>query len=291
MKWAPLLALGSSIAAAFAKGDQDAQYPSNSGALGQKSMAALANAQKKASDVFIVQFDDKSLGKRDLQSALDAVHSYMASAVSSTDAGKVPYKVRYQWDSQHIKGFSVRMSNPADAKALLKAPHVKSVRAAQAAKRVSAHPSGVPSGFPAKMTKKLIHKRDGNDGGNNTDTSTDTIGPTIDGTYLPHQMIGVDRLLAANITGSGIVVGIVDDGVDLTHPMLNGGNSAGVACSGDSSTCQVIGGKDLVGNDFDGSNDPQPSDNLQPDCPDDSNWGIATVGFHDMFLSRRSPTD
>jgi subtilisin family serine protease len=62
-------------------------------------------------------------------------------------------------------------------------------------------------------------------------------------------MTGVDKLQAQGLTGKGIVVGIVDTGVDFTHPALGG-------CFGPG--CKIAGGADLVGDAFNGLNTPVP---------------------------------
>ena len=67
--------------------------------------------------------------------------------------------------------------------------------------------------------------------------------------YPPHQMTGVDKLQEQGRTGEGILVGIVDTGVDFTHPALGG-------CFGPG--CKIVGGADLVGDAFNGTNTPIP---------------------------------
>ncbi|KAI8627325.1 peptidase S8/S53 domain-containing protein [Xylariaceae sp. FL1651] len=75
-------------------------------------------------------------------------------------------------------------------------------------------------------------------------------------TFTPHVMTQVDKLRAKGFTGKGIKIGVIDTGVDYTHPALGG-------CFG--SGCLVSYGTDLVGDDYTGFNtpvpDPDPIDN------------------------------
>ncbi|KAI8086543.1 peptidase S8/S53 domain-containing protein [Halteromyces radiatus] len=68
-------------------------------------------------------------------------------------------------------------------------------------------------------------------------------------TILPHQLTQVDRVhKELKNTGKGIVVGIIDSGVDYKHPALGGGFGKGY---------KVRYGEDLVGDKYD-SNQPNP---------------------------------
>jgi subtilisin family serine protease len=67
--------------------------------------------------------------------------------------------------------------------------------------------------------------------------------------YPPHTMTGVDMLHSQGLIGEGVLVGIIDSGVDYTHPALGG-------CFGPG--CKVVGGTDFVGNAFNGYNTPVP---------------------------------
>ncbi|KIP04605.1 hypothetical protein PHLGIDRAFT_492880 [Phlebiopsis gigantea 11061_1 CR5-6] len=68
-------------------------------------------------------------------------------------------------------------------------------------------------------------------------------------TESTHIITGVDKLHAQGITGKGVKVGILDTGVDFTHPSLGGGFGPGF---------KIVGGFDFVGDAYNGSNTPVP---------------------------------
>ncbi|KIY47274.1 pyrolysin [Fistulina hepatica ATCC 64428] len=72
-----------------------------------------------------------------------------------------------------------------------------------------------------------------------------------------HIMTGVDKLHAEGLNGKGISIGIVDTGVDYTHPALGGGFGPGY---------KVVGGYDFVGDNYTGYNTPVPDDNPLDQC-------------------------
>ncbi|KAL8387692.1 hypothetical protein RB595_009736 [Gaeumannomyces hyphopodioides] len=79
----------------------------------------------------------------------------------------------------------------------------------------------------------------------------------VGGSYAPHVQTQVDRLLAEGFTGKGLRIGIVDTGVDYTHPALGG-------CFGPG--CVVEYGADLVGDSYNGSNKPVPDADPMDTC-------------------------
>ncbi|KAL8414015.1 hypothetical protein RB594_005301 [Gaeumannomyces avenae] len=79
----------------------------------------------------------------------------------------------------------------------------------------------------------------------------------VGGNYSPHVQTQVDRLLAEGLTGKGLRIGIVDTGVDYTHPALGG-------CFGPG--CVVEYGADLVGDDYNGGNTPVPDADPMDAC-------------------------
>ncbi|POR33940.1 Subtilisin-like serine protease PR1C [Tolypocladium paradoxum] len=79
---------------------------------------------------------------------------------------------------------------------------------------------------------------------------------TADEPFATHVMTQVDKLRAKGITGKGVKIAVIDSGIDYTHPALGG-------CFGEG--CLVSFGMDLVGDNYDGLNTPQP-DNDPRDC-------------------------
>jgi subtilisin family serine protease len=84
--------------------------------------------------------------------------------------------------------------------------------------------------------------------------------------FLP--MSGVDRVHAEGNTGQGVKIAIVDSGVFYTNPALGG-------CFGPG--CLVAGGRDYVGDEFDGVNGLAP-DNDPLDCTGHGTFVSGIVG-------------
>ncbi|OHE99276.1 peptidase [Colletotrichum orchidophilum] len=75
--------------------------------------------------------------------------------------------------------------------------------------------------------------------------------------FTPHVMTQVDKLRAEGFTGKGIRLGIVDSGVDYTHPALGG-------CFGEG--CLVSYGWDLTGDNYFPPESPLPDPDPYDDC-------------------------
>ncbi|KAF8725334.1 Subtilisin-like protein, partial [Rhizoctonia solani] len=74
-------------------------------------------------------------------------------------------------------------------------------------------------------------------------------------TQSSHIMTGVDKLHAQGTLGQGIKIGIIDSGIDYTHPALGGKFGPGN---------KVIGGYDFVGDAYRGSSGPAPVPDNDP---------------------------
>ncbi|KAI0201328.1 peptidase S8/S53 domain-containing protein [Astrocystis sublimbata] len=91
----------------------------------------------------------------------------------------------------------------------------------------------------ASIANSLVKRQDGKD------------------TFTPHLMTQVDKLRAKGIIGKGIKIGVIDTGIDYTHPALGG-------CFGPG--CLVSYGYDIVGDDYTGANTPVPDNDPYDGC-------------------------
>ncbi|PVH77844.1 subtilase [Cadophora sp. DSE1049] len=101
-------------------------------------------------------------------------------------------------------------------------------------------------------------------------------------TYPPHVMTQVDRLHAEGFTGTGLRIGVLDTGIDYTHPALGG-------CLGPG--CLVTHGADLVGDNFDGSSPPVTDSDPFDDCHGHGTHvaGIIAARANDMVPGGAAP--
>ncbi|KAI8066214.1 peptidase S8/S53 domain-containing protein [Gilbertella persicaria] len=75
---------------------------------------------------------------------------------------------------------------------------------------------------------------------------------------LPHEFSQVNRVRRElNLTGEGILVGLIDTGIDYRHKAFGGGFGPGY---------KVVTGYDLVGDSWDYTNDPIPDNDPLDDC-------------------------
>ncbi|KAF6805935.1 subtilisin-like serine protease pr1c [Colletotrichum sojae] len=100
--------------------------------------------------------------------------------------------------------------------------------------------------------------------------------------WPPHVMTQVDKLRARGFTGAGLKIGIVDTGIDYTHPALGG-------CFGPG--CLVSYGYDIVGDAYDGTSAPLPDDDPFEDCQGHGTHvaGIIAAAENPMGFTGASP--
>ncbi|POS73809.1 subtilase [Diaporthe helianthi] len=100
--------------------------------------------------------------------------------------------------------------------------------------------------------------------------------------WPPHVMTQVDKLRAKGFTGDGFRIGIVDTGIDYTHPALGG-------CFGPG--CLVEYGADLVGDTFDGTSAPVPDADPFDGCQGHGTHvaGIIAAAENPMGFTGASP--
>ncbi|KAK2464348.1 hypothetical protein APHAL10511_003805 [Amanita phalloides] len=143
----------------------------------------------------------------------------------------VPFQVDREYDTASVfVGAAITLNSPEDVKAITESSGVIAVRptrSLQAVRPVSAQVIG-----EADKTAPLDRE------------ST-------------HVMTGVDKLHSEGVTGKGIKIGIIDTGIDYTHPLLGGGFGP---------RFKVIGGYDFVGNAYNGTNTPKPGPNPLDQC-------------------------
>lgn len=162
------------------------------------------------------------LGKR------EDVH---AALFERLDRRGVPWTTHQKYDSDIFTGVSVTLSSGADIAALEQLEGVKAVRPVRLFDR------------PRPINLHVLNGADDKHvpGGDKDST---------------HIMTGVDKLHKERVTGKGIKIGIIDSGVDYSHPNLGGKFGPGN---------KVTGGYDYVGDEYTGRNDPIPDDDPM-DC-------------------------
>ncbi|KAK0532439.1 hypothetical protein OC834_002597 [Tilletia horrida] len=206
--------------------------------------------------------------KREDTTQHDALHSFLTKRKAP-----VKYKTRYTFtDSRIFSGISLILDNDKDADELRAFPGVKAVQPLRIYKPAAFQPTvaapdfvqGAVNGVGANVIAGATGAR--------------TANPLLtNDTFEPHVMTNVNKLHAQGYYGKGQTVGILDTGIDYTHPALNGGKPSGTPCFGPG--CPVSGGYDFVGDKYDGivHLNPIPDPDPFADC-DGSGHGTHVAG-------------
>ncbi|KAK0462601.1 subtilisin-like protease [Desarmillaria tabescens] len=199
-------------------GSVNAQVASLSGIA--KTTTLLTQTNK-----FIIEVDDASQipTKRSLKGA--SPHEILYAYLEERD---VSYEVDKEYNTADIfVGAAVTLAGAQDAAELGATEGIKAIRP------VRVYP-------PPKLPR--------------WDVVTEDDTPDIQTT---HVLTGVDKVHAEGNFGAGILVGIIDTGVDYTHPALGAGFGP---------SHKVVGGYDFVGDNYTGFNDPVPDDDPLDQC-------------------------
>ncbi len=191
---------------------------------------------------------DVTRGKRDVLRDFDvAISDVFAGGALGVNASSA-YTVRHSWDRPGVfRGVSVVLASDGNAHLLSGAPGVINVERNRVYPKPDCQLAATPLDLYQKRAAALQAVSQ-----TSADQSTNAVAASVPDALTPHRLTGVDRLHAEGYLGKGMTVGIIDSGVDYTHPALNGGKPSGTACFG-KPECQVIGGKNFGDGD---PNDP-----------------------------------
>ncbi|SPO23644.1 related to subtilisin-like serine protease [Ustilago trichophora] len=280
---AGLLLLGGSVQAANSPAVAAGPKPLQGPVVAPNAPPTLKNSRGKVAQLekinylprgYIVELESSASksGKRDNPHA--EVHDHLAKR------GKA-YKTRFEYnDPATFVGMSVVLDNEDDYQSLVSAPGVKKVY------RTTLHT--VPAYEPTTVSSEFVKAATGKDGagvaaGLSRKKRRDQPKNAEQGytdTFSPHVMTGVDKVHANGFLGKGQVVGIIDTGVDYTHPGL-GGKPGNKPCFG--AGCLIEGGYAFVDDAFNGTNTPVASPNPF-DCNGHGTHVAGTVAANDTTL-------
>ncbi|KAE8267098.1 hypothetical protein A4X09_0g5246, partial [Tilletia walkeri] len=229
-----------------------------------------STAQKHVPGGYVVLFKNEAASKPlkasdRTESVDDTVHTAFEQFLSQKN---VPYTTRIKFKSTNmVSAMSLQLHNEDDLSALHKFDGTADV-----------FKIGVASIDSLKPVRASMHHRSVADKHHkhhhHHSAKPNHAGATAQDTFTPHVMTGIDKVHADGNFGQGIVIGLLDSGVDYTHHALNGGQEDGKPCFGPS--CPISGGMSF----FDANNNLSISADPFPYCNDGGEFehGTHTAG-------------
>ncbi|KAJ7647008.1 subtilisin-like protease [Roridomyces roridus] len=184
------------------------------------SVKPAIQASQYVPNAYIIEFSSNNAGRV-------ISHDQVYGAMRKKSMG---FHVDHEYNTANILvGAAVKLDSSADATKISEIDGVVAVRPVRK--------------FPAPKPVNSVVVKDPMDIGLDTSST--------------HKMTGVDKVHAQGMFGQGVKIGIIDTGVDYTHPLLGGGFGPGF---------KIFKGADLVGDAYDGGNTPNPGPNPLDQC-------------------------